>query len=344
MLRCVLYLTLLFPWAFDLAWGRQTGGNNSPQAMWESASLGSIGQMFSSVFEETDSPEGIGAFDSQRSARPGLSTWRIPTHPAPFSLFPDHPAGQSGVGAEYPVLVQDTPDVSEPGTTVPSAQKRDWRGIGRDTVFFLGYQMVTIGITYLLPEDVSRWTEEQKNVTLESWWENVQHPVWDEDHWYVNYIGHPYFGATYYIRARERGFGAFGSFWYAAFLSGLYEFGIEALFEQPSYQDLIVTPVAGALLGAFIFEPIRQRIKSKPERKWYDHLGLILTDPLGAANSIFERILGIKTEMRVQFRPPALAPHEPFNTRSTRILPHRSHGASIEFIFNGKERSARRNQ
>jgi hypothetical protein len=37
----------------------------------------------------------------------------------------------------------------------------------------------------------------------------------------------------------------------------LYEFGIEALFERPSYQDLIVTPVGGLLLGALLFEPIR---------------------------------------------------------------------------------------
>jgi hypothetical protein len=214
----------------------------------------------------------------------------------------------------------------------------------------MGYQLVVIGITYLLPESVSRWSEKQKDVTIERWWENVQHPTWDEDHWYVNYIGHPYFGAVYYIRARERGFGAFGSFWYAAFLSALYEFGVEALFEPPSYQDLIVTPVGGALLGAFLFEPLRQRIKSKPERKWYDHLALTVTDPLGAANSLFERLLGIKTEVRIQLRPPALASHESFNARLTGTLPpqgeppQRSPGTSIEFIFNGKEKPARRHR
>jgi hypothetical protein len=277
------------------------------------------------------------------------SAWHIPTPPAPFSLFPDPPVDQSQVGAADAGLVQDPPDVAASGNTTPGALQRDWAGIGRDTAFFLGYQMVAIGITYLLPEDVSRWSEEQKDITLERWWDNVQHPVWDEDRWYLNYIGHPYFGATYYIRARERGFGVFGSFWYAALLSGLYEFGIEALFEQPSYQDLILTPVAGALIGAFIFEPLRQRIKSKPERRWYDHLGLIVTDPLGTANSIFERMLGIKAEMRVQFRPPTLATHESVNTRLGSPLPrqgappHRSHGVSIEFVFNGIERSARRN-
>jgi hypothetical protein len=314
----MLYLTLFFLWACGLAWGGQTGENPALQARWESDSL--------------------------------WSAWRIPVVPAPFSLFPAPPTDQSGVGVEDRVLVQDMPDVSASGNTVPSALRRDWGGIGRDTVFFLGYQMVAIGITYLLPESVSRWSEEQKDVTFERWWDNVQHPVWDEDLWYLNYIGHPYFGATYYIRARERGFGAFGAFWYAAFLSSLYEFGVEALFEKPSYQDLIVTPVAGTLLGAFIFEPLRQRIKSKPELRWYDHLGLIVTDPLGTANSVFERLLGIKAEMRVQFRPPTLAPHEPFNAPPASALswqgdpPRRAHGASIEFVFNGRERSARGDQ
>lgn len=431
MLRCMLYLTLLFPWTFDLAWGKQAREEHFPQATGESTSLLSVGQIVYSVFEDADSgdwdyssdgleerlttwnhgvtnqvfatlgkdrrghgasqshlltggakglgtsvgvhvpgtgapwiddtvvsqilfqakftPEGIGAFDPQLSARTGLSRWRTPAEPALFSLLPDYPTSESGIGVAYPVLVQDALGVSDAGTTAPSALRRDWGGIGRDTAFFLGYQIVTIGITYLLPESVSKWTEEQKSITMKRWWENVQHPAWDQDNWYVNYIGHSYFGAAYYIRARERGFGAFGSFWYAALLSGLYEFGVEALFEKPSYQDLITTPVGGVLIGALIFEPLRESIKGKPERKWYDHLALTLTDPLGAANSILERVLGIKAEMRVQFRPPALAPHEPFNARPARALtrqgenPRRSLGVSIEFVFNGRERSARRN-
>jgi Domain of unknown function (DUF3943) len=292
------------------------------------------------LLQATFAPEGLGAFDPPLGARTGLSTWRLPTPPALFSLWPDQLAGQSGAGVDDPVLGQDTPDVSASEPTVSSALQRDWGGIGRDMVVFMGVQLVVIGVTYLLPEDVSRWSEEQKNVTFERWWDNVQNPTWDEDRWYINYIGHPYFGVTYYIRAREQGFGPFGAFWYTAFLSSLYEFGVEALFEQPSYQDLIVTPVAGALLGALVFEPLRERIKRKPTRQWYDHLALVLTDPLGTASGLLERALGIKAEVRVQFRPPALAPYESVNARPV----PRSQGASIEFVFNGKEKSARRNQ
>jgi hypothetical protein len=58
----------------------------------------------------------------------------------------------------------------------------------------------------------------------------------------------------------------------------MYEFGAEALFEQPSYQDLIITPAVGTLLGMYVFEPMRERIKAKgPEQKWYDKMALVLT-------------------------------------------------------------------
>ena len=178
-------------------------------------------------------------------------------------------------------------------------QYRDWKGIGRDASYFMGYQAVVAAALYLLPESVTNWTDEQKRTTANKWAENVQSATWDNDQAWINYLAHPYWGATYYIRARERGFGEFGSFLYSAFLSALYEYGIEAFFEQPSYQDLIITPVAGALIGKFIFEPIRASIKSKTELRWFDHLLLILTDPLGAANSLVDRSLGIKSNVRL---------------------------------------------
>jgi hypothetical protein len=182
---------------------------------------------------------------------------------------------------------------------------------------------------------------------LQKWWDNVRHPQWDPDTWYVNYLGHPYFGAISYIRARERRFGAFGGFWYAALLSTLYEYGIEAMFERPSYQDLIVTPVGGLLIGAFLFEPIRERILRKPELRWYDHIPLALTDPLGVSNSLFERLLGIETDIRVQWRFPTPAASIYFDEPTARVfnrpqeLQRQSPGIGIEFVFGGKKQAAR---
>jgi hypothetical protein len=73
---------------------------------------------------------------------------------------------------------------------------------------------------------------------------------------------------------------------------------VEALFERPSYQDLFVTPIGGALVGLAL-EPIRSWIKLKPEPRWYDQLFLAATDPIGMLNGMFEKLLGIKSDLRV---------------------------------------------
>jgi Domain of unknown function (DUF3943) len=277
--------------------------------------------------------------EAQPTAQMGLSSWHQPDGLMRFSFFPKTPVAEREGGAEDPLLTHDEPDVADDGNAAPSALGPDWRGLGRDTTSFLGYQGVVAGILYLLPEDVTKWTAEQRKTSMRRWWENMQHPTWDEDNWYVNYLGHPYFGAIAYIRARERRFGAFGAFWYAALLSGLYEFGIEALFERPSYQDLIVTPMAGTLLGALLFEPIREHIQGKPERQWYDHLTLALTDPLGTAYSMFGRLLGIQTEIRIHVHAPTRAPPAPFSEPTAGSLNrpqekhYRFYGIGIAFVF-----------
>ena len=178
---------------------------------------------------------------------------------------------------------------------------KDWSGIGRDTAYFVGYQFVAIGLMYFMPESLTSWTEEQKEkYNIERWWKNIKHPAVDDDKWYVNYVLHPYWGATYYIRARERGFDKLESFVYSAFLSTMYEFGAEALFEQPSYQDLVITPVAGTLVGMYLFEPLRERIKAKgPAQKWYDKLALVLTDPLGTVSGLTDKVFGVKSSARI---------------------------------------------
>ena len=254
------------------------------------------------------------------------------------------PAGKiSRVGDLTPEAGVADDERAEPGTVM-----RDWRGLGRDTAFFVGYEAVAAGVAYLLPEHVTQWTAEQRRISLQRWWENVRDPKWDPDRWYFNYLGHPYFGAIVYIRARERRFGALGGFGYAALLSGLYEYGIEALFERPSYQDLVVTPVGGLLLGALVFEPIRKHIRRKPALLWYDHVTLALTDPLGVSNSLIERLGGRQTEIRVQWYVPTLASSAPFTEPTARSLNRpqerrrQSHGIGIAFVFAVGRPSARR--
>lgn len=178
----------------------------------------------------------------------------------------------------------------------------DWSGAARDTAYFFGYQFAAVALLYFAPESISGWSDEQKeNYSLDKWRNNVSRPVWDEDKWWINYLLHPYWGGAYYIRARERGLERPQSFWYSALLSAIYEYGAEALAEPVSIQDLVVTPVAGSLVGEYLFAPLRARIRAKPgELDWSDKAILFATDPLGVLSAETDRLLGVKTTLSWQ--------------------------------------------
>jgi hypothetical protein len=177
---------------------------------------------------------------------------------------------------------------------------RDWAGMRKDTGYFLGYQFAVIGVLYVMPESISGWTQEQKDsFSVQKWKDNIRHVVWDKDEWYINYILHPYWGATYYVRAQQRGFGPVGSFWYSAMLSTMYEFGAEALFEKPSIQDMIFTPVGGAIVGDY-FMTLRGEIQARGATSGMDRFLLIVTDPLGALNNKVDGWLGKDASVTLQ--------------------------------------------
>lgn len=181
---------------------------------------------------------------------------------------------------------------------------RDRNGLRRDTYYFLGFQFASLGILYLMPESVSSWSKEDKEeYSLAKWRYNVTHPTWDSDEFYINYILHPYWGAAYFVRARERGYSNRGAFWYSALLSSLYEFGIEALAEQASIQDLIVTPVFGSMLGRY-FMHVREGIDNRSRERGYrstkDKWVLVLTDPLGAFNGMLDGWFGLDAELQIR--------------------------------------------
>ncbi|HYN40831.1 MAG TPA: DUF3943 domain-containing protein [Thermoanaerobaculia bacterium] len=101
-----------------------------------------------------------------------------------------------------------------------------------------------------LPQNFSRWDGDvlsRAMANLKRAW--TRPPVWDEDIFFHNYLGHPYAGAFYYNMVRSQGATAWQSFGYALFQSTFWEYVVEALAEQPSIQDLFITPVIGSLLG-----------------------------------------------------------------------------------------------
>jgi hypothetical protein len=174
----------------------------------------------------------------------------------------------------------------------------DEAGIQRDTAYFLGYQFAAVGLISLWPQDKTNYSHK---IGFDRWLDNVTHPHWDTDGPFVNLVLHPYWGASYYIRARERGLGRSQAFWYSALLSSIFEFGAEAMVERVSYQDLVVTPVLGSLLGEYVFAPLRAHIRAKDGPiGMIDRVTLVLTDPLGSINSAVGRMLGVETQVSLR--------------------------------------------
>lgn len=190
-----------------------------------------------------------------------------------------------------------------PEANIEIGNPRDRDGLWRDTKYFLGYQVATIGILYLMPESVSGWSDEQKEeYDLGIWWDNVTHPQTDTDDFFINCVLHPYWGAAYFVRARERGYNMGEGFAYSALMSSLYEFGVEALFENASKQDLWVTPVIGSMVGTYFWHLrgyIQERDIERGFRSTGDKWLWVLTDPLGALNRQVDTWFGQDAQLQL---------------------------------------------
>ncbi|MCJ7555723.1 MAG: DUF3943 domain-containing protein [Gammaproteobacteria bacterium] len=195
-------------------------------------------------------------------------------------------------------------DQSGAGTAILGVpDTKDWAGLRRDTIYFVSYQLVSLGLLYMAPESVSNWTPEDKDsVGFDKWWNNVSDPQWDSDKWWINYVLHPYWGASYFVRARMRGYDSAESFWYSFALSSIYEFGVEAIFEEPSIQDIFITPALGSVLGS-AFMNIREGIYAKQFTEegigGWDRVVLGVTDPLGWLNSQVDKLFGYDVQVNV---------------------------------------------
>lgn len=123
------------------------------------------------------------------------------------------------------------------------------------TKLVFGLGLGALGALALMPESFTNWDKDELKEFHKKWWDNVSSgPAMDEDDIFLNYVTHPYFGGVYYMMARESGYNQWNSFVYAFLMSTFYwEYGVEAVAETPSIQDLIVTPVGGWLYGEWAY-------------------------------------------------------------------------------------------
>ncbi len=127
------------------------------------------------------------------------------------------------------------------------------RALTEDLLYTQFALIAGIGVIAALPQSVSNWDLEQlqEKPLDERWKEHVAAgPIWDQDDFVINYIGHPVSGAVYYVMARNDGMDIFESALFSTVMSSLFwEYGYEAFAEIPSIQDLIVTPLIGSFMG-----------------------------------------------------------------------------------------------
>lgn len=91
-------------------------------------------------------------------------------------------------------------------------------------------------------------------------WKNG--PVRDKDGPFVNFVLHPISGSIYYQAARISGYSKMQSFGYSFLMSTFFwEYGVESLFETPSWNDLWATPVIGSLIGE-LFLQLYQKVEA----------------------------------------------------------------------------------
>lgn len=100
---------------------------------------------------------------------------------------------------------------------------------------------------------------------------------WDDNHWAINFFGHPYQGSFYHVAARSSGFSFYPSLLFSAFGSWTWEYFAER--EYPSFNDFVVTSVGGSLYGEMLFR-LSQRLLAKPDPTWFEQSQSFVLHPL----------------------------------------------------------------
>jgi hypothetical protein len=111
-------------------------------------------------------------------------------------------------------------------------------------------------------------------------------PQWDTDNFFMNYVGHPYMGSTFYLIARNRGLGIFGSWLVSTCGSLLWEYFYESFYEIPSATDLLVTSNVGLVIGELSWQAKQALIRSNEiERRRWKEILIFAVDPWNKVSS-----------------------------------------------------------
>ena len=173
---------------------------------------------------------------------------------------------------EEPVLAFDT-----------DARTRTRRTM-QNAAWATGYGVVAFGITWMLPEDISMWPREDRE--LDNLMDSYRSPpVWGQDPWFWNYAVHPVLGAYSYLAERNYGESPWRGFLFSTATSIGWEYGVEAWVEHPSAQDLLITSTAGTVLGELSYQATKKLARGGLDP--WERVVLVVINPVWIAQREF---------------------------------------------------------
>ncbi|HOO69218.1 MAG TPA: DUF3943 domain-containing protein [Bacteroidales bacterium] len=181
--------------------------------------------------------------------------------------------------------------VSDSRSGLKHSEKTFGNKMLRGTGYALGYNAVIMTALVLSPEYISQWDRKEVFTATAMREQYIRTfttaPVKDNDLAVINYIGHPYQGSFYFNATRSQG----ALFWQASLFtilqSALWEYVWEGGLEQPSIQDLIITPLGGILLGELSHRATLAMRKNGFQ--WYEIIATCIINPAFAINNGFKR-------------------------------------------------------
>jgi hypothetical protein len=181
--------------------------------------------------------------------------------------------------------VQRSADASVPARELTTPTSGADEGIHRQLWFVtsgvLGVQLISVAVMSALPNHVTQWgTPDITNIFRNF----TGLPRFDSDPWGWNYVAHPISGAEYYLLARNRHANWWQSLVYSASLSLFWEAVTEGIYERWSYQDLLITPIAGAVFGELRYQlklALIDRSTGRADALWKKIL-IVILDPFDA--------------------------------------------------------------
>lgn len=212
-------------------------------------------------------------------------------------------------------------------------RQNNWKGLWTNTAVLSGAFISTLLVLECLPEEATAWNraEIQSVPMFKRWFRNIfkRGPEWDHDNVVFNYFLHPYAGAVYFMAARTQGFSFGQSMLYSACISTIgWEFGIEAFMERPSYQDLVITPVVGSIIGEGFYRIKRHIVSHDYRLAGSPVLGNIVAFLVDPVNEVVDLFRGNK-ERRLHLgrKEDPGAPHRQDHSVQSSLMPSLVNGA-----------------